>query len=363
MELSTHAQRLERWIGADMAAIISKGMEKWPGPPVAVMGVPGRVYARGGGDFCGPIRGGFYGNLADFAAERYKRVMRNTARRSLLQLNTGFSSLSDLISEATTGGKLQQLYYQKTTTVAKPAAAYCQDVWNMGAVPAAGSNGGAAPGGTNYDNTSTGALPFASPGGSDTAHLTTWTGVGTVVGALMLVDRLFGVSLSHNSANTNVTGVPGRYQDATAAGSFISARVTTVLTATAHNITITYMDQAGNVAEAGSAQAARVSAAVGTIPLTTPQWFYYLNSGDTGVRKITNWTTSAGNTGVSDVYIAHALAILPMLTANVPFILDGINSAFSLVKILAGACLTFVEYFMPATTVGTFTGIINVVSG
>lgn len=359
---SAHAQRLDRWLGPDLAEGIARQAKGWYGPPIPILGVPGRVYAAGDGDIVGQIEGGFFGSLADYAAERVKRVSRNFARRQGSSLYTGFASLSDLITEATTGGKAQDIYYQKTSTVAKPAAAYCQDLWNMAAVPSAGSNGGALPGGTVYNASSAGRLPIADPGGSDTNHLTTWTANGTVVGALLLSDRLFSFSGSHNSANAACSGVPTRYQDTTAAGTYISARVTTILTSTAHNITITYIDQDNNTG-AGAALAARVSSAVGTKPFTTPIWFYPLNAGDTGARAITNWATSAGNTGVSDVYLAHALAICPMPVANNPFILDGINSAFNLVKILAGSCLMFEEYWMPATTVGTFAGIVKVVGG
>jgi hypothetical protein len=364
---SVHAQRLERWIGAELAEGIARQSRGWHGPPIPIMGVPGRVFVRGDGDYVGFIRGGGFASLSDFARDRARHVLRRWARGQLVMAGMGFASLSDLISEATTGGKGQLLYYNKTT-VAKPAAAYCQDMWNKGAVPAAGSNGGAAPGGTVYTNASAGALPFISPGGSDTAHLTTWNALGTIVGALLLYDRLFAVSVSHNSANVAITGVPTRYQggalpDLPAAGSFISARVTTVLDATAHNVTITYVDQDGNTAEAGAALAARVSSAVDTIPFTTPRWFYTLNGADMGVRKVTNWATSGANAGVSDLFLGHILAICPMLAANLPFILDGINSAFNLVQIQTAACLAFMEYFMPATTLGTFSGLIEVVSG
>jgi hypothetical protein len=326
------------------------------------MGVPGRVYITGKGDYVGSIRGGYFANMYDYAHDRYQRVMREWTRRQRSQLNTGFASLSDLISEATVGGKSQTLYYQKTGA-AKVAAAYCQDMWNKGAVPAAGSNGGAAPGGTLYTRASTGALPFINPGGSDTAHITTWRALGTVVGSLLIYDRLLGVSCSHSSANIAITGTPARYNGIDAAGNFLSARATTVLSATAHTITVTYIDQDGNAAEAASAQTARVSAAVDTIPLTTPQWFFYLNGADTGARRPTNWATSAANSGVSDFFLGHLLGICPMIAANSMFILDGINSAFNLVQVKTDACLAFMEYFMPATTAGTFTGYIQVVSG
>lgn len=355
----THSQRLERWIGPEFTEGFSNKTKGWYGDPIPIMGVPGRVYVTGDGDFVGSIAGGYYGSLADYSESKIKKVLKQIGRTDYL--NVGFSSLSDLISEAT-GGKSQQLYYQKTG-VAKPAAAYCQDLWIRGPMPTAGSNGGAAPGGTVNALGDAGSIRFTNPSGDDTLHITTWTAQATVANSIMLVDRLFSVSCSHNSANIAITGVPTRYQDTTAKNTFCSARVTTVLTSTAHNITLTYVDQDGNTAEAAPVIAGRVSAAVNTVPFTTPLWFIPLNAGDTGIRKITNWATSAANTGVSDVFLAHVLALCPIPVANMPIVLDGINSAFNLVEIKSNACLMLMEYFSTTTTATTHTGLIHVVSG
>jgi hypothetical protein len=356
-----NASRLERWLGAEQAEGIARNTKGWYGPPIPLAGVPGRVFVTGDGDYVGKIHGGRFACLADYAAERYKLAARRAARRVIL--NTGFASLSDLISEATTGGKRQQLAYQKTG-VANPAATYCAHLWAAGAVPAAGANAGAAAGGTIWDNTSAGGLQQADPAGSDTLHFVSWTGVPTTnVGSLMLYDYLFGVNNSLNATNTAVTGVPTRYQDTTAAGSFCSLRVTTVMSATATNLTLTYMDQAGNTAEAAAAIAARVSAAVNTIPLTAPVWFIPLNSPDTGLRKITNVQSSGANTGVADWIIGHPIAILPQYAINIPSILDGINSAFNLAEVKTDACLALMEYFKSALGANSYDGIITLVSG
>lgn len=360
----THAHRLERWLGAELAEGIARQTRGWYGPPIAVAGVPGKVFVTGGGDFVGPVAGGYYATLMDWYAERAKRIMRNWHRAQRGKLNTGFASLSDLITEATTGGKSQWLMYQKTG-VAGPAATSSAHLWAQGAMPSAGSNAAAAPGGTVPDNTTNGGFKQADPGGSDTTHLTTWTGTpATAVGSLMLYDYIFGVNNSLNATNTAVTGVPTRYQTAASApGSFVSARVTTVLSATATNLTVTYRDQDNNVAEAAAAVAARVSSAVQTIPLTQPAWFIPLNAGDTGLRNITNVQSSGANTGVVDWIIGHPLAILPQPQVNVPYILDGINSAFNLVQIQTDACLALLEYFKSATGAATYNGMIQLVSG
>lgn len=96
----THSDRLDRWLGPGQTEVYSKMFREWHGPPVALAGVPGAVYVAKGGDFVGPIEGGGFANLIDFAEQRQRRIFRNFARRQSRTLNAGFASLSDLISEA-----------------------------------------------------------------------------------------------------------------------------------------------------------------------------------------------------------------------------------------------------------------------
>jgi hypothetical protein len=365
---ATHAQQLERWIGRETVELVSERMRAWPGPPIPMAGVPGRVYACGGGDFCGPIKGGYFGNLADYAVGRYQSVLRRALRRSHGRLDAGFTSLSDLISEATAGGKKQVLPYQKVG-VAQPAVSSSASLWRVGTLPSAAAIAGAPAGGTVYTNATAGSLAQTDAAAGDQLHFVTWTGLSNQAQgtALMLVDLLFGVQPNYNStAAQAITGVPTRYQTATTApGSFLPANVTTALAATASNVTITYVDDAGNTAEAGAAQALRVSSAADTAPFTAPQWYYTLNAGDRGVRKMTSFQLSAAvSPGAVDRQIAHPLAILPGVgVANQPFILDGINSAFNLERIYDGACLSLMEWFKSATGASTYSGQITVVSG
>jgi hypothetical protein len=115
------------------------------------------------------------------------------------KLNTGFASLSDLITEATTGGKSQVLPYQKTG-VAGPAATSSAFLWAQGAMPSAGANAAAAPGGTIPDNTTNGGFKQVDPAGSDTLHLTTWTGLPATMGRLMTVRRSSSTATRKGSA-------------------------------------------------------------------------------------------------------------------------------------------------------------------
>jgi hypothetical protein len=357
--LSPNSTRVERLLGplAQMHAEKTKG---WYGPAIPILGTPLRI--GGDGEFQGLLRGGQFASLADYTWERYKAFERRFTKSQRHRLNTGFASLSDLISEATAGGKRQQLLYQKTG-VAAAAVGNSQSLWGVGALPTAGSNAAAAPGGTQFTRATAGALGQANPGGADTLHLTTWTGQASVAGSVMLFDQVWGANINHATTANAISGTLARYNAADAAGNFLSGRVTTVLGATAHNLTATYVDNAGNAAEAAAALAVRVSSAVNTMPLTAPAWFVPLNSGDTGLRNVTSLALSAASTGNVDWFIGRPLGILPQPVANIPFILDGINSAFNLVEVKTDACLCLMEYTKSAVTATAYGGLIQLVSG
>ena len=319
---------LERELGThQFSAALGAGVEC----PIPVLGTPFGVYK----DRCFPRMGG-----------------------------GAFSSLSDLIAEAT-GGKAQQLLFNKVGTTGVVGSS--NTLWNVGNTPAAGGVAGAAPGGTVNVKSTTGGINFNNPTSGDTTHIVFGSvGATQASNTLLVYDRTWSVTQSLNATNVAQTGVPSRYQSNTgsddAKGSFISCEVTTVMSATATNFTITYMDQDGNTAEAGSAQAGTVSSAVNRIPLA--DYRYVLNATDNGVRKVTNVASSGANTGVANFFIGHPLAIWPTgPVANLWQNQDGINSAFNLAQVKDDACISFIELTKPTTTATTYTGQLTLVSG
>jgi hypothetical protein len=364
----THADRLDRWLGEGQTAVYSEMFKDWYGPPVPIAGVPGAVYIAGGGDFVGPIKGGGFANLLEFAHQRQRRILRNWLNRQSRTTNAGFASLSDLISEATAGGKSQLLMYSKSVTTATTVGNAISH-FNMGTLPSASGIGGTSGTGRKTIRTTTGALRQANATGGDTLHLTTWTGQANAVSSAMLVDRLWDMTYNHATAtNTAIdaSNRPDRYQTSDLApGSFISGEVTTALSATAHNLTVTYVDDAGNAAEAAAAYAAPVSAVAGRSPTVAGQWFVPLNAGDYGVRYLTNiaQSTITSVTGVTSWWIGHPISMMPFPVANVPFVLDGINSAFNLRRIYDDACLFFYTPMVAATGTIVYAGTVQVVSG
>lgn len=282
----------------------------------------------------------------------------------------GFTSLSDLIAEAT-AGKKQILPFNKTEVSAAPTVSSSVSLWGVGQLPAAGAAGAAPPGGTSPTRASTGALGQANPAGGDTLHITTATGICSAVGTLQFHDLLFQVQTAANPGvgSITVSGTQSRYTGSSGtpeypAGSVIVPRVSVTLAATGHNITYTYTDQDNNLSASSGAMTGRSGALINTIDLVGPQWCASLAAGDTGVRQITAIQFSASPaTGQVDHQLLRPLALLPMPALGVGFVLDGINSAFNLVKVMSDACIGMLGFFKTATAVATYSGQLELVSG
>lgn len=372
---STHSTRLERWLGSEDVNHLSQAMRGWYGPPIAVAGVPGSVYACGDGDFRGRISVGAFASALDIAEgiiRRIRRGFRHAIYNSRSQLGTGFSSLSDLIAEAT-AGKKQDLMFSKVG--ATGVVGSTNQLWQLGPWPAAGNPGAAPVGGTAHTKANTGALPFNNPTNPDTTHFVSAFVAGTLANNLLLYDRLFSVAKTINSvAQENVTGVPTRYQNTSAgqqdsiAGNFLFMPVgLTPYANTVHNWTVcTYTDQGGNGSTlpvlAGNPGA--VATIVHRFDMPVGTWFAPLETGDTGIQAITAMQCSAlVATGLLDFVIGRPLAWMPNPIANMICVADGINTAFNLTRIFDDACLSFLEVTKPAVTATTYTGTISMVSG
>lgn len=370
---ATHSQRIEKWLGTEIVEAISRSMRDWYGPPIAIANVPGIVYAAKGGDFVGPIRGGYHATLWDFIEQRARRILRNTSRLQAGKLNAGFTSLSDLISEATAGGKSQLLSF--VIAGAAGVAARSNSTWGVGSWPPIGAAGGTTGTGAPCTRTTVGALQQQNAGVGDQLHITTITLQASVAGQILLYyDRLWHMThtMTVDPRSCDAVNPPNRYQTAALApGNFFTGHVTTVLPAATPTITIDYIDQDGTASTSATLSTIASAAAVNTIPFTAPNWFVPLNAADTGLRRLGDATTGANAvnlsaamaSGVVTWAIGHPLAFCPVGAANTPIIVDGINSAFNLQRVYDNACLTSLELCKSATTATNWWGGVEMVSG
>lgn len=367
---STHAAKLERWLGAEKVEEISAAMRPWYGPPIGVAGLPGAIYAHQGGDFSGALGAHRFASHADWLAHRAARAFRRYVRRGGATLHTGFSSYSDLLAEYTAGKRNVWSINKVGPTDVVGASS---SLWGLGPQPAAGANASNAPGGDAPTDVTTGALPFTNPTGGDTQHFVRADLLNSVSKTMLLYDRLFQVNKTMASTATEaVTGVPTRYQSTTggaqdsAEGNFLFVEVGgTALAATAHNWDTTqYTDQGGTTGVSLPSLVGNASAIVRRLDHPLQQWFAPLASGDTGIKALTQMQCSASvATGVINYVIGHPIVWLPIPLANVLFSIDGLRGPLSLARIFDDAALALLLVTNPTTGAGTVTGTLESVYG
>jgi hypothetical protein len=375
-----NSTRLENWVGTEKLERVSTAMRNWYGNPIAMAGVPGGAWAAPGGDFVGHCDAGQSGSVQDWVEDSIRRRVRQVrawlprmARATRYRhgiTNVGFASLSDLIAEAS-AGKRREFIFRKTGAGSTIGAT--DSLWRVGTLPPAGAAAAAAPGGTALTDATTGAHFFTNPTGGDTQHLVFAATACDIAGDnLMLYDRLFAVAKTMNSTATEaVTGVPTRYQSTTAGAqdsaenNFLFMECGTVLPATAHNWTVcTYLDQAAGASTLPSVAGNSANAAERLdLPLSS-SWFAPLASGDRGVQTLTQMQCDAlVATGTIDFVIGHTLAWFTHPLANALMYMDGINSAFNLVRIFDDAALALLIPQVGSTSTNTFTGSFTTVAG
>lgn len=363
--------RLERWLGQEPIDRLTQSMRGWYYNPIAVSGVPGAVYVGADGDFCGRLSEGCFASAKDRLETIYRRSVRAWRRAARgRQLNAGFASFDELLA-ALSGNQRVDFQFNKVGSTG--VINVTNSLWRLGNQPAAGTAPAAAPGGTAYTDATTGAIPYTNPPGGDTLHFLNGNPVASVAAnTLLLYDLLFGVNKTMASTTTEaVTGVPTRYQNQTAnqpgyiGGNFLFAQVgAPALAATAHNWTVcTYTDQ-GGAASTLPSLTGNASAIVDRLDHPAGQWFAPLESGDVGIKALTQMQCSASvATGVVWFMIGHPIAFMPCPVANLVCPTDGVSTALSLVRIFDDACLSFLEVCKPATTAttysGQFTGVYN----
>jgi len=361
---STHSSRLERWLGKEGVENLSNSMRGYYGPPIPVANVPGRVFACGDGDFCGPIQGGYVSSLYEYACHKIQNAWKRHVKRQQSTLHAGFASLSDLISEATSGGKRQDFVVAKAGGTG--VATLANNLMMEGVLPPTmttlTANNGESP-----TNTTQGAIKYTNPTGGDTLHFVSATFMSSVGNNCLMMYDLYYRFLHNIAATQAVSDVPSRYQSTEAAGTFMTTFVAGVLSAGTLTHQITYMDQDGNTAEAATANAFRASAIARSFPHAVTVgngWFIPLNTGDVGVRKITNLTMSNTTmTGTVHVCLCKPYVWIPQPIASQALVIDGINAAFNLVKITDSSCIQFFELCKGATTATNYNGIVTFVAG
>jgi hypothetical protein len=276
-----------------------------------------------------------------------------------------FSSMDDLISEIT-AGKFNRADWNKITGAAAYTAGRWYDLSSLTGTPVANSFAGTALTWTACDeSTGNGTDIFGIRHGGnvtpDSKHLLNAmanTAVATgVPGQLMLVDLCGywpGINMNLATAQT-LSGTPSlRYTNGNGVRAFLTIRTTSG--ATAHNVNISYTDQAGNTGNTLPVTVACTASAItphithsGTAASNYGP-FLPLANGDFGIRNVASVTISAASgAGTAALVLAKPIMTIPLMAVSIASERDFVNSLPSLPEIKDGACLTWL-YFAGAAT-------------
>lgn len=357
-----HAQQVETWLGREKIEHLQQCMRGWYGRPICLLDVPGSLWITADGDFVGHVNGGQFASALDYFETRLKRVWNALSTPQYGYCNAGFASISDALSRASQGYSQRRPFNKIGPT---GVVGVTSSLWRVGPQPAAGGAPGAAPGGTAFSSSTTGALAFANPA-SGTNHLVGADGTASVINnSLLVYDLIFGVVKTMASTATEaVTGVPTRYQSTTATDAdyigdnfgFIQVGGT-ALAATAHNwTTCLYADQ-DNASSTLPSLTGNSGAIVDRLDHPVQQWFAPLASGDVGIKAWTQMQCSASvATGVIWFMIGHPLGFMsfPVINSMLPF--DWLTNRDQAPRVFDSACIAFLEPLKPATTATTYTG-------
>ena len=361
-----HSQRLERWLGTERIEQLSRDFRGWYGPPVNLTDVPGSVWVTKGGEFVGDFNRGFFSCAADSFADHLKRLWTESGRVQHGMAAAGFTSISDALSRAS-GGFSQNLNGNIAKSGSTGVVGVASSLWRVGTQPAAGAAGSAAPGGRSPTSTTTGAMAFTNPA-AGTLRLTGADFSASIINnSLLIYDRFFDVAKTMNSTATEaVTGTPTRWQSTTTTsedyigGNFCFVEVGgTALAATAHNWTVcTYADQAA-AASSFPSMTGNSGAIVDRLDHPVNSWFMPLESGDSGVQKLTQMQCSAAvATGAVNFVLGHPIGVMsfPVINSLLPF--DWLTNRKQAPYIPASACIALLELPKPATSATTYNGMI-----
>lgn len=278
----------------------------------------------------------------------------------------GFSSQDDLISKITTDGKILRTDWNKITGVAAYAAGRWYDFSQLGGFPVANTYAGTALNAQVPSSASVFSLPHNGDVSPNTKHVLNVGAVSAVAtavpGTLMLVDMLLyypGISMNVATAQTLVnSSTLTRYTSGAGVRAFLAITATTG--ATAHNISLSYTNQAGTAGRALPVTVSGTASAI--VPHITHAGtaannygpFLPLAGGDTGVRSVQTITISAASgAGTAALVLAKPLLSIPITAASVYAERDLLNQLPSLPQIQDGACLTWIYMAGAATGAST----------
>jgi hypothetical protein len=280
-----------------------------------------------------------------------------------------FTSIDNLVSEIT-GGKFNRHDWNKITGAAAYTAGRWYDLSALNGTPIANAYAGTSLTYTPCDeSTGNGTQIFGMYHGgnvsTDTKHVlngSAITGVATgVPSQLMLIDMCGywpGINMNSSSSQA-LSGTPTlRYSNGEGVRAFLTIRTSSG--ATAHNLSMSYTNQAGS---SGQTLPVTVSCTASAItPHITHSGtaannygpFLPLANGDYGIQNVASVQLSAASlAGTAALVLAKPILTIPLTTVSVASERDFLNQIPSLPQIPDGACLTWLYFSGGAVAAAT----------
>ena len=291
------------------------------------------------------------------------------------------SSIDQLI-QAISAGRTTRYDWNKITGAAAYTAGRWYEFASLGGSPAPTTFPGAALTWKTCDEaTGDGTTIFGIPHGGNVSTLTkhllnmaAWTTAATgVPGTLMLVDLQGyypGIDMNVATAQTLLGSPSLRYASGAGLRAFLCARATTG--ATAHNLSLSYTNQAGTAGRALPVTVAATASAIVPHIIHSGQAannygpFLPLASGDSGIQSVQTVQLSAasGTASTAALCIVKPLAQITVAVSGLMTEKDLLNQIPSLPVVRDGACLMWLYGAGAATAASTtFTGSVEDVWG
>jgi hypothetical protein len=304
-----------------------------------------------------------------------RRMRDDLPRPDLPSWRASWTDYNALINDITTNAKFGRTYFAKPATTTSVANNWF-DLWPVGGNPAAGAINNTAFTATNVSDASTGALNKRGNVSTDQMHLLSfWAVASANTMMLTLYDRVLIYDLNTFNASANKvltnTNTAARYASG-APGLLCFICVNGTTGATAANLTqLRYTNQAGTTLQTMPTtptvtfipSATTSSATLGAriiIPSNsgaTVTWGPYvpMASGDSGMRLVNDFTTSAADTGSFSIVLMKPLADLVLPNAGIASQIDRVFQISELERVFDGAGLSLLN-FVPANTAFTMMG-------
>lgn len=269
----------------------------------------------------------------------------------------GFASYDQYINAVTSGQSGGTQFTRTIYTGATSAAGRWHEALSVAGTGGAMTLTGTAGTGIVCSDATVGALPLGGDVASATRHLTSMTvytpGTTVVPGMVLLTDiihiypSLVVVTTPSTLSNHPTWTGSGDTRMTNAKGVQASMLLTTASSA-AGRITLTYVDQDGNAAQAqdgslyGPVAAHPAGAFFGQVQASaTPGGLCMsLATTDYGVRQISSYAINTNATGGTGCIILHRpIACVPLLAANTPTVFDFTTGPNPFPRIYDDACL------------------------